>query len=87
MLPREREKTPKKRKEEEMFCPFIKSECRDDCACFDDGECRFVNALRPFESVDPIDLAHATEFVANLNERSDDDLYVHVRGSVTAYNE
>ena len=87
MLPRERERTPKKRKEEEMFCPFIKSECRDDCACFDDGECRFVNALRTFESVDPIDLAHATEFVASLNDRDDVDLHVSVRGSVTAYNE
>lgn len=87
MLPRERERTQKREMREEMFCPFIKSECREDCACFDDGECRFVNALRTFESVDPVDLANAAEFVASLNDRDDVDLHVSVRGSVTAYNE
>lgn len=70
-----------------MFCPIIKNECRDDCTCFDDGECRFVNALRTFESVDPVDLANATEFIASLNDRDKVDLYVHVQGGVTAYNE
>lgn len=76
-----------KRKEDTVFCPFIKSECRDDCACFDRGECKFVSALGAFESVDPIDLANATEFVASLNDRDNAPLYVRVLGGVTVYNE
>ena len=70
-----------------MFCPIIKSECRDDCACFDDGECRLVNALRTFESVDPCNLADAVEYMASLNDREGVDFHVSVNGAVTAYNE
>ena len=70
-----------------MFCPIIKSSCNEFCACKHEGECSFANALMAFECVDPCNLANAVEYVASLNDRKDVDLYVHVKGGVTAYNE
>ena len=70
-----------------MFCPLIKSECHNDCACNHEGECSFANALCAFECVDPCELANAVEYVSNLNDREDVDLYVQVNGGVTAYRE
>lgn len=70
-----------------MFCPLIKSKCRDDCVCFYEGECELVNAIKTFDGIDPSSLSEAVEFIAELNNREDVDLYVRVSGAVTAYNE
>lgn len=75
-----------KRKEEAMFCPIIRSECREDCACVSEGECTFANALRAFECVDPGDLAAAVEYVAGLADRNSVDLYVGVVDGMTPYS-